>query len=57
MNELPPIVIGDPAIDAINAIAWSLSVPENGDAIQLLQRAVVALERTANKERKHANQD
>ena len=46
-QRLPPVVLNDPTIDAINAIAWRLEVPANSAAIQLLQQAVVALERAA----------
>lgn len=48
-EKLPPVVYGDPTIDALNAYLWGLEVPEHSAEIQRLQREVVELER------KHAN--
>ena len=45
MEKLPPVVYGDPIIDAMNEYLWSLEVPEHSDTIQKMQREVIELER------------
>jgi hypothetical protein len=52
-EKLPPVVYGDPTIDALNAHLWSLPVPENSATIQRMQLEVVKLERKINKERRY----
>ena len=44
-RDLPPVVYGNPQIDAINAIQWRLPVPCNSVGINHAQEGVVAVER------------
>jgi hypothetical protein len=54
-EKLPPVVYGDPTIDALNARLWSLPVPENSAKIQRMQREVVELERKIERDKERRN--
>ena len=43
--KLPPVVYGNPQIDAINRIQWRLPVPRNSVGINHAQEGVIAVER------------
>jgi hypothetical protein len=52
-EKLPPVVYGDPVIDALNALLWGLPVPKYSDTIQRMQREVIELERKIEQERQN----
>jgi hypothetical protein len=51
MPKLPPVVFGDPIIDAVNRRQWRLPVPQHSGEIQHLQRRVVEVERQRDRQK------
>jgi hypothetical protein len=50
-EKLPPVVYGNPLIDALNARLWSLPVPEYSAQIQRMQMEVIEIERTLERDK------